>query len=483
MIFANYDQIDNCSTIIVGKNASATGKVLLAHNEDDMNCIVQTHVVPAMDHKEGEVLTFEDGDAVIPQVPHTLKYLWSDFRCPGGEAFADGYANECGVVVVSNACIGSKVSDDDPQMKGIGYGLRRIIAERAHTAREGVLVAAEMLTKYGYRSSRSYAIVDKDEGWFFQATTGNNFVAQRVGDDEVAYIPNWYTIHNVDFSDTEHKNFYWSETLTDYVEKHGWYTPKTEDKSDFDFALAYNVEGSDVLSNRRRSDLAWTKLTGEAKPYRTFSVKAEKVYTLENMKAVLRSHYVELEDDLKTDPTMSPHRYGICRDTTVESLVIEFTDNPDTSVMWRAAPRPCCMPYMPWFFGTDREPYGYSWNSVKASQDSHLHPDEDEFRYHRDRAYWAFHALQNMMEFDYQFCQDKVHSDIAKMEAEWAKQVPEIISAYNKLAPLNSEYAKNLITDYTCQQAQKVWDWALQTTCDLADMKNKARMDFWRSKL
>ena len=88
-----HENWDNCSTIIVGKNASKTGRVLLGHNEDDMNCVVQTHMVPRMEHKEGEVLTFDDGDAVVPQVPVTWGYMWSELRCPGGEPFADGFVS------------------------------------------------------------------------------------------------------------------------------------------------------------------------------------------------------------------------------------------------------------------------------------------------------------------------------------------------------------------------------------------------------
>ena len=51
----------NCSTIIVGKKASATGRVLVAHNEDDPNCFVQSHLVPRAVHAPGETLTFADG--------------------------------------------------------------------------------------------------------------------------------------------------------------------------------------------------------------------------------------------------------------------------------------------------------------------------------------------------------------------------------------------------------------------------------------
>ena len=46
----------DCSTIIVGKNVSTTGRVLLAHNEDDPNCVVQSHLVPRMQHAEGETI-------------------------------------------------------------------------------------------------------------------------------------------------------------------------------------------------------------------------------------------------------------------------------------------------------------------------------------------------------------------------------------------------------------------------------------------
>ena len=67
----------NCSTMIVGKNASATGRVLIGHNEDDNGSFVQVHKMPRMQHKEGEVLTFADGDAVIPQVGETYAYQWS----------------------------------------------------------------------------------------------------------------------------------------------------------------------------------------------------------------------------------------------------------------------------------------------------------------------------------------------------------------------------------------------------------------------
>ena len=475
---------DNCSTIIVGKNASVTGKVIMAHNEDTPNCVLQVVKVPRIKHKAGEVLTFADGDAVIPQVEETWAYMWSECRALGGEPFADGFMNEWGVAVASDSCVSTKESKLE-HGEGIGYALRRLIAERAKTAREGVQVAGELIKKFGYRSTRAYHICDKDEGWVFQATVGNQFVAKRVGDDEIYYIPNWLTIHEVDFNDTEHKNYYWSEDVVKYAIDNGWYTPKTDgDWSDFDYAKVYQGEGSGVKSNFDRSDLAWKQITGaDPVPYTTFSIKAPKKFSVEDLKSIMRSHYVTYEEDLKEDPTMSPHRYGICRDTTIESTIFEFNEDVNLNCTWRAFPRPCAAPYTPWYLGMTRMPKGYTWIDAQAAQVSHFFVDKSEFSYNPNYAYWAFHSLQNMMEFNYPACREKVHSSIRALEDEWNLTKPAVEAAYNSLKDKDEAAALRMLTDYTCRQAQKAWDWAVDTKLELANARHADRMNFWRSKL
>ncbi len=476
---------DNCSTIIVGKNASKTGRVLLGHGEDDMDCIVQVHKVPRTEHKEGEVLTFADGSAVIPQVPVTWGYLWSEMRCPGGEAFADGFVNEWGVAVVSDSCVSTKESTQ-PHGEGIGYALRRLIAERSRTAREGVEVAAALIEEYGYRSTRSYHIVDKDEGWVLQVTVGNNFVARRVGDDEIYYIPNWLTLHEVDFADTDHKKYYWSEGLVDYAVRNGWYTPAVEgDYSDFDFAAVYQGEGSEVKSNFDRSTNAWKIITGgETLPYRTTAIKAPKKYGMDDIKAVLRSHCMEYEDLLKEDPTASPHTfYGVCRDTTVESMIVEFQDDPDLTTVWRATLRPCVSPYVPWFPSITSAPKGYGWQDVESARLTHFCADKNEFIYHGDRAYWAFHMLDMTMEMNFSFGEEMVRNEIAKMEDEWNIIVPEVRKAYTAIKSVDEKAAKAFITDFVHSQAAKAWDWANEMTLKIVDKKDKGNKIAWREKL
>lgn len=475
---------DNCSTILVGKKASKTGKVLLAHNEDDMKNIVQMHLVPRVKHKKGETISFPDGSAVIPEVPETYSYYWAECREDGGAVFADGFVNEFGVAVVTNSMVSSKVPSDGKFNGGIGYGMRRLIAERARTAREGVEVVAGLMKEYGYYSSRCYQIADANEAWSVQLTKGNQFAARRVGDDEVYYVPNWYTIHEIDFSDTKHKNYYWSDDLVQYAIDNGWYTPKTEDYSDFDFTAAYQGENSDAPSNRLRSDLAWSHLLdGKPAPFRTFSLKATKKYGVEDLKAILRLHYHGHEEDLKKDPAVSPHRYGICRDTTVHSMVVEFNAVTELTCMWMAYPRPCAAPFVPWYLGSTRAPKGYSWMDWKTAQASHFAVGADEFRYHGGRAISSFKLLQNLMEFNYLACEEKVHGEIAMMEKEWAITKKAMDGLYTDVAKRHSAAAKALLTDYTAAQAYKAWDWAKQAIEELADEKDAANAADWRAKM
>lgn len=62
-----------CFTVIVGKDASATGEIIIGHNEDnDRRIITNQYWVPAAEHKAGEMIEFEPSAAKIPQVAKTF---------------------------------------------------------------------------------------------------------------------------------------------------------------------------------------------------------------------------------------------------------------------------------------------------------------------------------------------------------------------------------------------------------------------------
>ena len=455
----------SCSTVIVGKDASVTGRVLLAHNEDDYDCTVQVHMVPRVKHKEGDTITFGDAGAVIPEVAETYAYYWSEMRAIDGISFADGFVNEWGVAVVSNSCRPCKVSEDDPQKDGLGYGLRRLIAERARTAREGVEIAAELVEKYGYFSARCYQICDKEEGWSFQVTTGPRYAARRVQDDEVYFIPNWYTIHEIDWNDTEHKNYYFSPDLVEYPIRRGWYAPAKEgDFSDFDFAAAYQQEADDT-HNILRTRNAWRLLGHELTEARPFSYKLDRKLGVEDLKGILRSHYEGTEDAAGPDYSVNPHRVdpnpvSLCNTMTAESSIVEFAEEAALTCIWRSCPKPCIGPYVPFYVGITTPPKGYSWLDPQIAQKTHFCPAAEELAYDPTRAYWALRTLQYLTEFDYQGAHQLLHASIAEIEKGWTAEQPAVREAYRKLAAEDPQGAAAYLTGYTAAKAQAAWDWA-----------------------
>ena len=93
-----------CTTVIVGKNVSKTGRVIVGHNEDmGGRTLHQQFFVPAAQHAPGERMQGEPGRAAIAQVPETLAHYWSNMLQPApGSSFDQGFFNEAGVLILSN---------------------------------------------------------------------------------------------------------------------------------------------------------------------------------------------------------------------------------------------------------------------------------------------------------------------------------------------------------------------------------------------
>ena len=80
-----------CFSIVVGKNASTDGCVIVAHNEDDTAPqIVNHHKVPRRSYPAGAKVTLRNGGS-LEQVEQTWAYVWSEMP---GMSFSDSYVNE-----------------------------------------------------------------------------------------------------------------------------------------------------------------------------------------------------------------------------------------------------------------------------------------------------------------------------------------------------------------------------------------------------
>lgn len=193
-----------CTTFVVGKAASGTGRVLLGHNEDDGGqLLVRRGYVPPRTWEAAERLPCEAGRASIPQVGRTQGFYWIEVKAPaGGLSVADAMYNDSGVVVFSNGAGGCVDTGSDAACLtdgGIYYNVRRAVAERAVSARAAVDVITNLVTTWGYVSDngRNYVVADRDEAYVVELVRGRTFAARRCPDAEVTIIPNCYTIRTL----------------------------------------------------------------------------------------------------------------------------------------------------------------------------------------------------------------------------------------------------------------------------------------------
>lgn len=353
-----------CFTVLVGKKAGADGSVMVAHNEDDRgDIIVNLRKIQARDYGSPQKVALGRG-AFFETDGKTAGFLWIEATT---QEFADSFINEHDVLITSDSC-SSRVTAEDYTDGGIGYMLRRLMAENAKSARDAVRIAGELVEKYGYRGSgRTYSIADKNEAWMLAVLRGRRWYAQRVPDDEVAVIPNHYTIRQIRPDDADH--FMGSRDIVEYAAKNGWYEEAKD--GPFDFKKAFErpsnrdlVSDGNALRHWRGLCLITGKTWELSRDY-PFSTKPAKKVTAEGLMAVLRDHYEGTEYDA-TDgyKTGTPNRTKfrtICTASTINAFVVCLNPTrpePISVAIWLALGKPDTTVFLPLYYGVENLPPG-----------------------------------------------------------------------------------------------------------------------------
>lgn len=386
-----------CYAILVGCKASADGSVLLSHLEQNGGRrILNFRQIPRLRHAPGDEVVLRRGGR-LPQVEQTWSFLWS--QNPGIE-YSDGYLNEWGVAVVSDGCRTCE-DDYDTLVKkgeirdgGIGYMLRRLVAERARTAREGVLLAGQLVERFGYADSgRTYAIADPREAWLFAAVRGRRWVAQRVPDDMIVALPNVHIIAEIDLVDSD--NFLASPDLISYAVTRGWHDPNAGEP--FNFRKVYNINRADPSDPRRWRGRQLA--AGCEEPWSPASPPPVGIRPKEKLTVAALARLLRF--------TGSPGT--LSTPTTQEGAVFQLhADMPPAigCVYWRTTAEPSTSVLTPWYVGISHTPESY-YRPAEVRQQLSLAYQFDSpagtFDFNVDSAWWKFRQLQ-----------DAVHADDAR---------------------------------------------------------------------
>jgi dipeptidase len=419
-----------CTTVVVGRNRSATGSVLVAHSEElGRNSAHKVEVCPRRAPAAGESYPLHSGGSV-PQ-PETLhRYLATkifDKRHYPGEH--TGGINEHGVAVANNMTLMRGVPEArayDVVPGGVIWTeLLQLVLERARSAREGAVLVGELSSALGLScdSGTMVAVADPRDAWWVELARDGQWVAERVSPDAVSMRANCYRIGVIDFAD--HDRFLFSPGLVDYARERGWHQG-----GPFDFAAVYgDLENQADAYNLDRHRACETRLP------------ALETVAVPDLMRFLRDVY-EGTPLHKTRPDGSPFRTDvrtIARMNTEASCILEPRAELPPHVghrMWCSLSTSLTGVYVPFHLGIGAVEPHYALATADYDPRS---------------AYWLFTELAKLADYGYTRCIDAITSAWRSFEAETFSTLPAVEAG---AAGLGEEEACALLTEFDRGRAE-----------------------------
>ena len=442
-----------CTTIIIGKEQTADGSMIVARSED----------WDAMEAKNYEI--FEDTD----NGPREFVAKDSPFRCELPEK-ALGYSalspynlhghwgsagfNTAGVGMSATESIFSndEILKHDPLVEnGVAENsVFNITLPYVHTAREGVERLGMLIEKYGIAEGFGIGFVDSKEIWYLETACGHRWLACRMPKDQYFVTGNQSRFRTYDPNDKE--NYLASADLIEFAEKHGLYNPA---QGAFDFHEAYARDIKlDTTYNYPRVWGLQQFFSPEIKndvtknTFPVFAKAAHKV-TLTELRTAFRFHYDNTEHDpyLNSNPKEPYRPVSIFRTTQTHLLQVR-PELPQAigCVNYVAMGMADLGVFLPLYQGITSYPEAYTKGNGESSADS---------------AYWKFRKIMVLGMTNYNKYAPIIKEDYANFEAETDQRQREMEEEYLRIYKTQPLHAQDMLQAFS--------DKILNSALDLAD--------------
>ena len=442
-----------CTTIIIGKEQTADGSMIVARSED----------WDAMEAKNYEIFEGTDNG------PREFVAKDSPFRCELPEK-ALGYSalspynlhghwgsagfNTAGVGMSATESIFSsdEILKHDPLVEnGVAENsVFNITLPYVHTAREGVERLGMLIEKYGIAEGFGIGFVDSKEIWYLETACGHRWLACRMPKDQYFVTGNQSRFRTYDPNDKE--NYLASADLIEFAEKHGLYNPA---QGAFDFHEAYardikldttynypRVWGlQQLFSPEIKNDV--TKNT-----FPVFAKPAHKI-TLTELRTAFRFHYDNTEHDpyLNSNPKEPYRPVSIFRTTQTHLLQVR-PELPQAigCINYVAMGMADLGVFLPLYQGITSYPEAYTKGNGESSDDS---------------AYWKFRKIMVLGMTNYNKYAPVIKEAYANFEAETDQRQREMEEEYLRIYKTQPLHAQDLLQAFS--------DKVLNSALDLAD--------------
>lgn len=489
----------NCTSIMVGKKASADGSVITSHTCDG-RYRTWVKVEPAADHKSGEMHKVYKGTAhtsfpedtaglklagEIPQVAHTYAYVNTAYPCLNEKQLAIGETTFSGPDTLVNPKGMFNIEE-----------LERVVLMRCDNARDAIRLIGDLIAKYGYGDGgECITIADKNEVWQVEILgegpdkIGGIWAAQRVPDDHVAVSANIPRIGTLQRNDKE--NFMCSDNIEEVAKKYGLW----DGKEPFVFWKAFNAAYANGKNFREReffifNELAPSMQFSQDMAELPFSIKPDEKVSVSKVMALFRSTYEGTDMDMtanlkivKTkknedgtstnDTIISPvanpwimtnamRTYNYIAEGTVDfkrTIAVSWCSYsfitqlrswlPDAigGVCWFSVDNPAESPRIPIFCGNTELPNTFNYCGQK--------------QYNETSILWSYRKANRLATVAWGSTKNLINKNVLEQEQTILKDLPDLEQEVSLLASKNkSKQIAKVLNDYTAssvEQSQKKW--------------------------
>jgi dipeptidase len=461
-----------CTSVIVTRGASADGSVMITYSCDDAGLYASLSLIPAADHKPGEMISVEPrgpGDkrppGKIPQITHTHKVI--------------GFMNEH-QLAISETTFGGRKELHNPQGLLDCAPLMILALQRARTAREAIQVMTQLVADHAYGDEgESFSIADTQEAWILEMVgtcpggKGAVWVAVRIPDGQVSCHANSARIG--EFPRNDPTNCLYSANVESFAREKGWYNPTSGQP--FRFCDAYCP--STPVSRRVCDTRVWSILRRAAPsqhlppdyhrfkpgavPY-PLSLKPDAKLSAADVFALMRDHYEGTEFDMTQGVDAGP--YGVprrwrpltwkvdgveyCWERPIATQQSAFTfvsqsrawlPDPVGGVYWYGVDDAYTSCYIPLYCGIDALPKSYTVGS--------------NAHFSLDSAWWVFNLVSNYAYLKWSHMMPEIRACQKDIESNFLALQPAVEKTAVELLKTSPNLATRYLTDYSVMHGEQ----------------------------
>ncbi|WP_193106075.1 C69 family dipeptidase [Brachybacterium sp. FME24] len=234
-----------CTTLLVGRRASADGSPLVARTEDSSNgSFDPKHVVVVRPEDQPRVYTSVLSRLRIELPENPLRYTSVPNALPDEGIWGGAGINAANIAMSATETLTSnpRVLGADPLVDlvpesgapgtpdhrperpgGIGEeDMLTLVLPYIRSAREGVERLGALLAEHGTYEMNGIAFSDVEDIWWLETVGGHHWIAKRVPEDHYVTMPNQLGIDSFDLEDAEGKghDHLASRDLRSFLETH-----------------------------------------------------------------------------------------------------------------------------------------------------------------------------------------------------------------------------------------------------------------------